>query len=343
MLRADEPHLVASDSLPADAELRDVVRWAVAHAELAPSEHNVQPWRFVARLQDDTASVDLMLDERRRLPVVDPEDREAVLSCGAALLNLRLALAMAGSGADVELLPEPTEPELLARVLLRGPVHILDVDKELRRAILLRGTHRGPFEQTEVPTEVVERMCAEGRMEGASVEVLDTSARTVLAELTEVSSAQLWNDGGYRRETAAWARGNSTSHRDGVPGYAFGEGALRSWLQPVLERSGRPEIAPRELAAMADEAPALVVVGSRDDNRASLLRAGAGMQRLLLRARAEGLAASYLNAPLHVEGLRVQVARAAGVPAAQVVLRIGYGGLVRSTPRRGVDEVLDMR
>ena len=54
----------------------------------APSLHNAQPWR----LRLEPAAIELYADPERRLPAVDPEDRELRMGCGAALYNLRLAL-----------------------------------------------------------------------------------------------------------------------------------------------------------------------------------------------------------------------------------------------------------
>ena len=55
----------------------------------APSSHNTQPWLF--RVED--GAVHLLADRTRALPVNDPDDRELTISCGCALLNLRVAAA----------------------------------------------------------------------------------------------------------------------------------------------------------------------------------------------------------------------------------------------------------
>ena len=54
---------------------------AVAEAIRAPSSHNTQPWLF--RIAGDHLGV--MADRSRALPVADPQDRELVISCGAAI------------------------------------------------------------------------------------------------------------------------------------------------------------------------------------------------------------------------------------------------------------------
>ena len=67
------------------------MRAALELALRAPSLHNSQPWRW--RLDGTTAY--LYLDSTRRLPATDPHARELVISCGAALHHLQVALAAA--------------------------------------------------------------------------------------------------------------------------------------------------------------------------------------------------------------------------------------------------------
>lgn len=340
MSRPEEPRDVVLRGLAPEAGPGEVVRWAVAHATLAPSEDNCQPWRFRAVVAGRSAQVDLLLDEDRRLPVVDPDQREAVLACGGALLGLRVALATAWREPVVDVLPDPEEPALLARVSLQGPPVDDDGDPALLRAVPLRRTHRGPFERTDVPGDLLEELAEEARAEGAAAHVVGPGERDELLALTRAAEDELWDDPAFRREAADWARSNSTSRTDGVPGYAQGLGAVASLLQPTLERHAGVAAWSRDTVVRAGAEAALLVVGSVTDDRADLVRAGAGMHRLLLRAQARRVASSYLNSSLHVPRLRRRLGELAGVPRAQVVVRLGYGGLVRPTPRRDLSDVL---
>jgi hypothetical protein len=54
--------------------------------------------------------------------VVDPDDRELIISCGACLKFLQVALTHFGEGTAVTLLPNPADPDLMARIELTGPV-----------------------------------------------------------------------------------------------------------------------------------------------------------------------------------------------------------------------------
>lgn len=337
---------VLAAQLAPEASLGEAVRWAVAHATLAPSEFNTQPWLFRVEvdLDQQSATVEVLLDESRLLPTIDPTGREAVLACGAALLNLRLALQGACLKTQVLVCPDPRRPELLARLVVHGRCIEPVRDRALRLAIPFRGTHRSAFDPGLVPTPLVDRLLAEAACEGATVTVLNHAERTQLTGLNKEAERRLWLDSAFRREVAAWSRSNNTSRSDGVPGYARGLKTWQSWIEPTRTRRARAVLpAMSEDRPATQQAPVLLVIGAADDTRQALLRAGAGMQRLLLFARSVDLAASYLNATLHLEDLRQAFGRAIGLDHPQIVLRLGYAHDVRPTPRRPESIVLDVR
>ena len=153
----------------------ETIRWALAHASAAPSELNSQPWCFAVHWTkgDETAVVELRLDPNRLLPTLDPHGREAHVACGAALLNLRLALHGAGLGADVLVCPEPEQPDLLARVVVGGAALESVGETALRLAIPRRSTHRAGFDPGEVTDDVVVALIAQVANEGALAVVLE--------------------------------------------------------------------------------------------------------------------------------------------------------------------------
>lgn len=74
-----------AESSPARPALYNELVW---YATLAANGHNTQPWKFAVQENQ----IEIHPDYSRRLPVVDPGDRELWISLGCALENLRSAL-----------------------------------------------------------------------------------------------------------------------------------------------------------------------------------------------------------------------------------------------------------
>src|SRR3954451_633086 len=119
----------------------DEARWVIDQACKAPSVHNTQPWRF--RWTAASNTVELYADTTRVLSAIDPYGRELVISCGAALFNLRIALRKIGFDAKVTVLPDPREPRLLARIIATEGKPTSRDERRMYAALLRRHTHRG--------------------------------------------------------------------------------------------------------------------------------------------------------------------------------------------------------
>jgi len=334
-----DPWAEAIDEYPLTGTPEEKFRAVLRFAVLAPSSHNSQPWRF--RVEGKT--LELLADRSRALPVVDPEDRELIISCGAALRLLRAALTHFGQGSRLALMPERDQPDLLARVTLEEPVRPTERDHALFLAITARRTNRFPFEPREVPEVILGRARNQTEKDGAWLQTLTGEAdRAALAELiAEGDQAQL-ADRRFRRELAAWVHSNRSASRDGMPGYAHGIGDLASAVGPLIIRTfdvGDGRAARDRQLALGS--PALAVLWTEEDSPRAWLRAGQGLAGALLSLQSDGVSVSYLNQPIEIAELRDRVRTLLGREGEpQLILRLGYGRPCRPTPRRGVAEVL---
>lgn len=322
---------------PAAQRLRELVRSAI----LAPSSHNSQPWTF--HIPINCAFVELYADRTRALPVIDPDDRELTMSCGAALYGLRLAARHAGFTDLVEVLPDPDDRDLMARVRLGAP-HIASLDDEaLFAAIRQRHTNRRPFVARAIPDQVLELMRRAAAVDGAMLTILQSpEERTRVADLIAAADRRQGANPAFRRELAAWMHPNRARSHDGMPGYAFGLGDWASYAGPIIVRTfdwgdGRAA-RDRELAIGS---PYMAVLWTVGDTPHDWLAAGQALQHLLLRATIASVSASFLNQPVEVPELRALLRAQLDIPGhVQSVLRLGYGPRVEPTPRRDVDDVI---
>ena len=93
-------------------DLRDRAEEIVRAASRAPSLHNAQPWAF----RVTPAEVEVYADWDRRVPIADPWTGSSFIGLGAAVFGVRLALARLGLRSVVQLVREPSRPDLAAVV-----------------------------------------------------------------------------------------------------------------------------------------------------------------------------------------------------------------------------------
>ncbi|MCR4466806.1 nitroreductase family protein [Burkholderia sp. SCN-KJ] len=319
-----------------DQQLRELLGYAV----LAPSSHNSQPWRFLV----NGATISVCADRVRALPVVDPFDRELIISCGAALLNLRVALNHAGLAHTIGTFPSEVDPDLLALVRVCDDGYSDASLGTLFDAIAERVTTRAPFESTAVPDEIQQALIAAGVAEGADVACVDALAhRARVAELVAEADRQQFADPRFRRELASWI--DPRRHADGMPAFAAGVPALLDFAAPVVTMAVRTFDLGDGLAALHHQlvgaSPLIVCIATVRDDREAWLAAGQALERILLVATRAGYTASYLNQPIETAGLRAHLRHMLGLRGEpQLLLRVGRGPHTPHSPRRPIDEVI---
>lgn len=305
----------------------------VEAATAAPSIHNSQPWRF--RLRD--GGIDVLADWQRRLEVIDPAGRELVISVGAAILNLRIAMRLRGRVPVVRVVPARTVRELVVRVEpaeLAVPSAALDA---LAEAIPRRHTNRRPFTPTLMPVSVLEELAEAAVLEGAVVRLAEPVGRGAVMGLLQTAEQHLRGQGIYRGEVAGWTL--PTHPRSAaMPPRAFGAWdalealPLRDFglMQPQLHRHADASV----------PYPTIVVLSTDGDTVEDWLRAGQALQRILLVATVHGLAATPMSQPLENPALRELLSDGPAGRWPQVVLRLGYAAPTTPTGRRPLAEVV---
>jgi iron-sulfur cluster repair protein YtfE (RIC family) len=329
---------LAATVFPDGGQPVEKLAYLLRYAVRAPSSHNSQPWRF--RLVGD--AVELLADRSRALPVVDPDDRELVMSCGAALFSLRAAIRHHGLEYELELLPDDGDPDLLARIRLGPERPPSRAEQRLFWAISSRHTNRGPFTERPVAETLLDELRKGAESEGAQLRVLEQDAeRNQLADLVAEGDKRQFADGRFRRELASWIHASRGQTRDGMPAHALEIPGRRTPFAPFIVRTfdvGKGTAAHDR--KIAEHSPVLAVLGTPDDTPRDWLLAGQALARVLLRAAQDDVSASFLNQPIEVAELRASVSRLAQVGVPQLVLRLGYGPTVQPTLRRRLSDVV---
>jgi hypothetical protein len=271
---------------------------AARAALLAASPHNTQPWA----LRMTPESIELFADFDRHLGAMDGLRRELHIGLGCALENLAIAARASGRSSQIALLPEASQPNLVARVALQPaePEH-----DALFGAIARRHTNRGLYMDRPLPPALERAILPLSAAGGPGIGLhwLPTrSQRARFRRETIAATRAIVADAEMSTASERWYRHSHQEieqHRDGITLDATGSGALTRFFGKSLWRPSQ-EVANRYwLAATAERqttGSAFGILASSDANtRADQLRAGRVYQRMHLWATTQGLAMQPLN------------------------------------------------
>jgi len=319
----------------------DVIKTAVDLACRAPSLHNSQPWRWVA----NKTSVDLFVRPPRMLKSTDRSDREAIISCGAALDHFRVAMAAAGWAVVVDQLPNPINLSHLASISFSSTGYATPARRERADAMLLRRTSRVPFRAPKHWPSFERVLRSSFANDLVTLDVLAPDVRSRLVEASQLTEALRRYDDCYHRELSWWTA--PSSYSEGIP-----ESALVSELDTrrvELNRQFDGDPSGRRSSAGTYDQAKILVLSTPRDTRADALDCGEALSAVLLECTMAGLATCPVTHLTELNASRAIIRDLTSGPAAvpQVLIRVGIepeGELApKPTPRRPLREVLEIR
>jgi nitroreductase len=315
----------------------DQVDFLISTAVRAPSVHNTQPWRF----RVGEFAIELYADLGRKLRA-DPLGREMLISCGAALFGLRLAVRSLGYLPVVDLLPDPAQLQLLARVKLGAAAPMTAQERQLFEAVPHRHTHRGPFDPGPLPAGLLAGLQHDALAEGATLAPVSPGlAYQQLADIAGAAGRRQNLDPVARAEARRWTRGAADPARDGVPAHAF----PADTGHPSARLPQRDFDVGRGLGLLPADGPPPAVTAvllTPGDRRAGWLAAGQALHRLLAHAASKWVFASLYTQPLEAAAIRALIRHRLALPGApQMLLQLGLARTTRSTARRPPTELTE--
>jgi len=296
------------------------------YASLAPSGHNSQPW-FVRVLNQNEWIIGV--DPDRRLPAVDPGNREVMLSIGAFAENLSIAAQTFGLKAEMEVIAkDPFEQDVIKVILKKAK----PVDYPLQR-ITRRMTVKHDYLTKEIKGEDIRALSEHltGRLfyfpRGTDHETcIEEGAIENFRIQTQRDDAQ--------KELVQWVRLSNKEaerHRDGLTLEGMEIRGFKGWFvrnfmnpEDFMKPSSRKQSVD-QIAKLARQGGGWLVITGEGQTVSELIDSGRRFERMVLTARERNLAIQPMTQYLEEKaGLKQIAAEHEKRVIPHFVLRIGY-------------------
>ncbi len=303
----------------------------LGYARLAPSVHNIQPWR----LESDNQELRLFIPPERHLKYGDPTGRQTWLSLGCLVENMVLACRHVGLQIESKYNFDATLHEAVA--WFRLSAHTARPIPDLMQAITQRYSDRSPYLNQRIPESDLGQIQKSWKSDNVNVHTTaDPDILETLANLTGRGITMALGMPQFRQELSQLIHNNWSGHEFGLHGYALELSGLRSMLEKPLVRHGLniKKQANKESSMMRASA-GLVFVTSRGDIPRFWLESGQAYQRAALEAWRLGLHQSTSAAVVEAADFHLDVEKLLNTTfRLQTIMRIGYSPRHRrATPR----------
>lgn len=323
------------ESLPAEPDLRDFVRFAT----LAANSHNTQPWKF--RTAENT--VDILPDFARRTPVVDPDDHHLYVTLGCAAENLVIAANASGRPAKVTVHSDAAGDFFIRITLGHGD----RTDGSLCGAIPMRQSTKSIYDGTRLSTTELQQLEECAAREGVDALLITECPKLDQAlRLIQAGNSVQMDDPNFVGELKSWIRFSaktSIEQADGLSGPSAGNPSSPDWLGPILfDFMFRKKTENRKLAEQLASSAGLAVFVAKDETPEGWIKVGRSFERFALTATAMGLRHAHVNMPIEVQSLRPEFAKWLGMAERRpdLVVRFGRAAPMPMSLRRSADEVI---
>lgn len=296
------------------------------YASLAPSILNSQPW--LVRITDKRQWI-IGIDQHRRLPFLDPDNREILLSVGAFIENLSIASAAQGLRADVQVIAQSPSDQDVARIVF---TYKPPIEYPMER-LKLRRTVKHGFKTKELTFETEQALGSFSKDSFFYFPKGTEHASCIQHGVIEQYRNQL-NRTEAQHEIISWMRFSRNEALKCLDGLTL-EGMeitgisgwyLRHFAQPPdFLKPGYQEKNFDYTAKLADEGAGWVIITSKGSDIASLVETGRCFERMALIAREHNVAIHPMSQYLEEkDGLKqIQESHVTNfIP--QFLLRVGY-------------------
>ena len=326
----------------------ELAKAVIAAGVLAPSHWNTQPWR----MESEGESIRLVADTGRAMPVNDPDQRSMLVSLGASLENMLIALRAYGYYPKVDYFPQAGPKLVVASVTWGGRENVRD--RLLFGAIPRRRTNRRGYDERGIHMQNRAALSAQIPAD-VHLHWLDEPGRIrALADLVRDATEAQAKDKRAQAEQFAWMRfggDDARRHGDGVTVGDLEFGGPVAWFagrtfnpKSRFQRFGVGS-AGRQARGLVRSAGTLALLTVPVSNPLAWVNGGQAYERFALRATTLGIAHQPMHAPIEVARYRGDLLKAFGAIGEEplMLLRLGHAKAPEPSVRRAVSVVASFR
>lgn len=315
----------------------DDFKFLVKQAVKAPSGHNTQPWKF----HRDGSVVEIHPDFDRKLPVVDPDNRELFVSLGCAAENFCLAAQTKGYESTVSVGDTGVITILLTEDSGVKPSPLFE-------QIDIRQINRSIYTGEEIAPDALKKLQFVHSEKGVSVHYYahQTEQFNDIEQCVFQGNIRQMQNEAFKAELKSWMRFNK-KHQDqtldGLSYAVFGAPNVPRWMaEPIMSMAVNTKAQNRADRKKIESASHLVLFTTRENSRREWVDLGRTLQRFLLTATELGIAHAYLNQPNEQPEIAAEMAKTLDLDGEYptILLRIGYGNQQAYSKRRPVEDVI---
>ncbi|MBF0117608.1 MAG: hypothetical protein HQK79_02140 [Desulfobacterales bacterium] len=296
------------------------------YASLAPSGHNSQPWYVKILSKKDWI---ICTDPKRRLPSVDPKNREMILSIGAFMENLSIAAASYGFEVNDQIIAKDTFDEEILKISLNK---INPVDYPLER-ITKRMTAKNGYKSKELKNEDVKFLSEPLNNHLFYFPRNSEHGKCIEEGVIEYFKTQTYRDDA-QKELAEWLRltdEEANLKKDGLTLEGMGITGIAGWyvrnfvkpsdfMNDNFRKKGIEKI-----AKIAGQGAGWLIITSDGETVTDLINTGRRFERMALIARERMIAIHPMTQYLEEDkGQKIISKNHKDGFSPQFVLRVGY-------------------
>lgn len=309
----------------------------ISLASLAPSSHNMQPWKF--EIESDRI-IHVIADKSRRLYVADPQGREFAVTLGTLLGTMKMVADCYGLTYNYTIFEDLADKVATFEF---QDLNAKQIDAKYLKALIGRHNSRLPFEEKPLPEEflsVLETLPQAGvKLHLVSDSGLKSHLKPVVLESIRVA----FQDKGFRNELYPWLKPSVGAHEDGLVGKNLGMPLLVSLIFPSMTRFFDISALQVKIhTRMLNNVPVFGVLTTKDDIAKEWLQVGMSFQKIAVEAEKNGISIGVMQGGVESKNHRSEIQRILGIEdKMQMFFRLGFCDKVHyHSPRRPLSKIL---